>query len=346
LAILVVVLTSLMWLGCTSWPLDWRGSGAGGSATIIDTGLGGDIRATSCDADCPSVPEGWSGPSLFAERPYPEVPACPDVAPTPGIDAFAGLHAPPPMCPACDCAPSDTACVLPTEWHASAASCADSENALSTPFDAPDGWQGACTPKDAIPAGAQCGGAFCAQSVTVKAPVALAGACAPKTVGKAFVPSPAWDTRARECKPAEPGACPEAPPACSPPAGFSLCVHREGDIDCPPRYPMKHLFFEGVDDRRSCASCRCGPPEGNACVAFVAAWKDGACGVVAGAINVASTSQKGCFDVPPGFPLGGKTAQVAEAQPGSCAPSGGQPAGGAAPAGPVTVCCREQPAPG
>ena len=40
------------------------------------------------------------------------------------------------------------------------------------------------------------------------------------------------------------------------------------------------------------------------------AYSDAACGTVAGAIHVASGEGEGCFDVPAGFPLSAKTAEV------------------------------------
>jgi hypothetical protein len=343
-----VILGLLVIGGCGERPAPW-GRAASGGATIIDPGaggFGGDVQATSCDGDCQSPPDGWKGPSLFSFTSWPEVPPCPDVAPVPGLDAYTGLHFAPPICPECQCGPSDTTCVLPTDWHASAASCAGAANAESTPFAAPAGWQGACTIEDAIPAGALCGGAFCAQSVTVAAPEAVPNPCAPHAAGSLSAPPPTWSTRARECKPSKPGACPEAPPACDPPPGFSLCIYRDGDLACPDPHFTRHLFFQGADDERFCSQCQCGQPQGNGCVVFAAAYKDGACGAVAGAINVASGSQGGCFDVPAGFPLGAKTAQIVATQPGSCAQSGGKPGGRVSPADPVTVCCREPQVPG
>ena len=306
---------------------------------------GGAGGAPSCEADCVSLPR-WLGPSLFTFGPSGDLPACPaDVAPNPGVELFDGLSAPPLDCPVCQCEDSETACSVPTGWHASAAKCADAESAWQTPFPAPAGWSGACASDNAVPPGALCGGVACVQSVTVESPQVIAAKCAPEAIGGGAPPPVTWATRARECLPEVPAACPEAPPACRPPPGFSLCVYRGGDVPCEEPYLERHLFHRTHEDHRACSPCDCGPPAGNACITFVTAYTDQGCGAVAGAIHVASGESGGCFDLPAGFPLSAKTAEVIAAFPGSCDPSGGDPGGDAFPVLPVTVCCREEQVP-
>ena len=346
---LLLVLTMLLTLfGCERQTHDWQYHGPG-SLVPGNGGGGGDPfggagGAPSCDGDCVSVPR-WHGPSLFAFATSPDLPACPDLAPNPGIELFDGLSAAPLDCPTCQCVPSATACAVPTDWHASAAKCADAASAEQTPFPAPPGWAGACTPENAVPGGLMCGGVACVQSVTVKAAEIGAPPCAAKTIGAAGSPPVTWATRARECLPDDPAACPESPPACRPPAGFALCIHRGGDVDCETPYPEKHLLYRSHHDARACSPCDCGPPAGNACIVFVTAYTNQSCGAVAGAINVHSAEGEGCFDVPAGFPLSAKTAEVIAALPGSCEASGGEPTGTVTPAYPVTVCCREETVP-
>lgn len=323
-------------LGCdigTDWPEE-------GSA-----GAGGSGGALSCDADCVPLPR-WHGPSLFAIGPFSDLPACPgDLAPYPGIELYDGLSAPPPDCPTCLCDPSSTECLAPTAWHASAAKCEEAQSADLTDFSASPGWSGACTTQNAIQSGALCNGVPCVQSVTVQAPEPAAGSCPPRAIGGGPPPPVSWSTRARECLPHDPDTCPEEPPACRPPTGFSMCVYKEGNLPCEEPYPTKHLLFRAHDDKRACSPCTCGPPAESACIVFVTAYTDAACGTVAGAIHVASGQGEGCFDMPAGFPLAAKTAEVIAAQKGTCAASGGEPHGTAFPSGPVTVCCREEKVP-
>lgn len=323
--------------GCT-WGdtgAPWNAVEGGGGASFDPAG-----GAPSCDADCPAPPEGWSPPALFAFGPFTEVPACPDVAPYPGIEAYADLQAAPATCPVCQCGPSETTCDLPLHWTAAAADCAGASGAEPTAFNAPAGWDGECTP-GGIAAGAQCGGAPCVQSLTVEPPSVAGGDCAPQPVGPASAPPPAWGTRARECRPAEAGACPEIPGECAPPSGFSLCTHRSGDVDCPDRYPHKQLFQQDAEDARACSPCTCGAPEGNTCTVLASAFQDGACGVIAGALLVTAAAGDGCVDIPPGLALGGKTAEIVATRDGACAPSGGEPLGDVTPSSPITVCCRQ-----
>jgi hypothetical protein len=125
-----------------------------------------------------------------------------------------------------------------------------------------------------------------------------------------------------------------------------MCVYQRGDLPCNVEpFAAKHLFFRTHDDQRTCSPCACGPPADNACIVFVTAYTDAACGTVAGAINVVSSDGEGCFDVPAGFPLAAKTAEIVIAPAGHCAASRSEPGGTAVPAHPVTLCCREEKVP-
>jgi hypothetical protein len=336
----VVMLTSTIGLlGC---PLQndqgWQpGSGGSGGASLT----GGQGGEPSCDDDCPSAPAGWSPPGLYASGRYSEVPICPDIAPLQGIEVYADPQADAAICPVCQCAASETGCSVPTDWHVSAAPCAGANSAAATVFDAPPGWDGSCW-AGGLPAGAPCGGVPCVQSMTVGAPAVTAGTCAPEAVGRPYVAPTAWGRRARQCLPVEPGTCPEKAPECSPPSGFALCVHRDGEASCPEPYPQREVFYRSVDDTRGCVACSCGAPAGNGCAVLASAFQDEACGALAGALLVTSETGDGCVDIPPGLALGGKTAEVVSNSPGTCAPAGGEPTGRAAPTLPVTVCCQEE----
>src|SRR5207245_2524510 len=58
--------------------------------------------------------------------------------------------------------------------------------------------------------------------------------------------------------------------------GFLTCIFHDGDRDCPPSYPDKHLAYSGFDDQRGCAPCTCGAPKGS-CTAALDVFKAGAC---------------------------------------------------------------------
>lgn len=330
----LVTFAGLGLTGCQFEDLSAWVPGAGGAGGALPSG-----GAPSCDHDCVPPPEGWSSPVLFGAGAFTEVPACPDEAPLMGIELYSGLEAAPILCPVCQCAGSETGCSLPEAWMVSAADCAGAAGATSLSFDAPPGWDGGCWP-DEIAGGAQCGGVPCVQSITVSPPEVTASLCAPQAIGRPYPPPPSWARRGRECVPAQPGACPQDPETCRPPAGFALCVHRAGEHACPQAYPRREVFHREHEDARTCSTCECGPPEGNACTVLATAYQDAACGAVAGALLVTSETGGGCVDVPPGLELGAKSAEIVATASGACAPSGGQPSGTVTPSHPVTVCCR------
>jgi hypothetical protein len=122
-------------------------------------------------------------------------------------------------------------------------------------------------------------------------------------------------------------------------SGFAMCVFLEKDVSCPDNYPVKHLVYPDFDDQRSCSACECGAPVGSGCTASLNVFKDGACSMplLTEALSSSSTT---CVDlVPAGVPLGSKTLTALAYQPGSCAPSGGEPSGSVEPTGAATFCC-------
>ena len=89
----------------------------------------------------------------------------------------------------------------------------------------------------------------------------------------------------------------------------------------------------------ACEPCACGEAAGAGCAALVSVFKDGTCGGILGSITL-TTSEPGCLDLPSGSPLGSKTASFSMDQPGTCAPTGGEPAGSFEPMDPMTLCCE------
>lgn len=155
-----------------------------------------------------------------------------------------------------------------------------------------------------------------------------------------------WGRTVRECKPdlaaeaCEPGqVCVRAPPG-----DGKLCLHVKGDhSQCPPGYE-RSVFYQGAKDERGCEECECGGPEGMQCEALVSVYTDGACSSLVLATTL-GTGGSECVDVLSGAALGSTEAAALLWVPGSCAASGGAPVGDAAPVGPFTLCCPEEPGP-
>lgn len=112
----------------------------------------------------------------------------------------------------------------------------------------------------------------------------------------------------------------------------------DGEPSCPQNYPVRHVFYSGFSDTRACTPCTCSPPLGSECDAVLTNYTDAACTTeLRGGLIELDASL--CNDVASG-PLQSMSATMVANQPGSCEPSGGVPAGEAAPAGPSTFCCQ------
>lgn len=311
-------------------------SGAGG-----DGGAGG--GGSACAGECaPSRPPLWDGPVLLWYGTTGEAPDCPRSAPLTGSPLFDDLHALS-VCGVCACDAPKGSCALSTTLTAIASPC-DPDNAPGIPhtsFDAPAGWDGACTAVNAIPAGQKCNGLDCVQSLTI-APLQLTES--PCGVSKAPVPAAApafWGIEARSCRENPTGSCPDPSQSCvaAVEPGFARCIARDGAWECPDAYPLKHVFYDSFDEAPACAPCTCGAPVGSKCTAMVSAYTDSACTspVVSGGIDASNFA---CHDVlPTGQALGSKMASPPVYAPGACQASGGEPTGEAVPTEPTTFCC-------
>jgi hypothetical protein len=311
---------------------------------------GGPGEDDGCPAGCVTgVVTPFEGLSMYQFGTPDTLGPCPDWAKTPGFEGVADMQVDPYACPACECSPA--ACVLPSEgMFASDAKCGG-DGAVSTPFGPEGGgWEGTCNESNAIPAGLSCGEVACVQSLSV--PAMVVEDCKPFAVGDAPPPQPPiWGKAVRECLigtlPSEGCAIGEVCPPDVPP-GFQLCMFMKGDdpaFTCPAAYSHREVFYAGADDQRECEACTCGAPEEPQCTALVEAFSDAACGTPAGSVMV-SADEAACVDILSGSALGSVEAWMVIDKPGSCAASGGTPAGGIEPAGPVTFCCREDPYPG
>jgi hypothetical protein len=123
--------------------------------------------------------------------------------------------------------------------------------------------------------------------------------------------------------------------------GFSLCLYREGERDCPPGWPIQHVFYEDVDDSAVCTPCTCTDPMGGVCSGLISVYQDGGCSApLFENYFMTSNDPATCLGVSVGAALGSKSVTDVSYQPGSCAPSGGDPAGDPIPLQPSTFCCR------
>ncbi|WP_437303702.1 hypothetical protein [Sorangium sp. So ce388] len=306
----------------------------------------------------PRAPLGWSEPALLWIGAPDQAPDCPASAPSVGYEGHADFTGAPHACPTCLCDPPDASCEPPTAWRAHASFPCNVSGAAETSFAAPEGWEGACTSMDAVASGQTCDGDLCAQSLEIPAPRVLPGTCAPRVIEAPEGPeepgtSGGFATLARACTGTvvascgEPGKiCIPAPPAGdgAPPEGFLTCIHHEGERDCTETYPDRHVFYAGADDTRSCAPCGCADPGGASCSILASAFSDGACSEFVVGVVLRSEAPI-CSGIVPGTALGSKSASVVHLDPGSCAPTGGEPTGGVALRGAATFCCRPETAP-
>jgi hypothetical protein len=271
-----------------------------------------------------------------------DAPDCPASAPVADAPMFADLNAPT-VCGTCTCdAPTGT-CALPTTLTAGSATCPGNAPGIAhTSFNAPAPWDGSCTAVSPIAANLKCNGINCVQSLTI-APLTLTEtACAVNVQPIAAKVPYTWGTTARSCHGIAYGRCATSAEVCAPAVepGFTQCLFRDGDRECPATdYTVKHVFYAGLTDTRDCTPCACGAPLGSTCTSFVSAFSDGACSspVVAGTVDVTGPV---CLDVAPsGQALGSKLATEPAYVPGACQVSGGDPIGEALPSDPSTYCC-------
>jgi hypothetical protein len=264
-----------------------------------------------------------------------EAPACPDNAAGVGYEGNADPAGPLP-CGACSCTPQTATCGLTASIGANAAPCdAGADAAPATPFGGPAGWDGGCTPYDAVDGGVA--------SLTI-APLTLdESGCTPVRAPPGESPG-LWSTFARACAL---NACPSTGETCAPTAssGFRRCIFfLAGDQDCPgvslSPYTEKHVFFAGADDTRGCSSCACTSAPG-VCSSVLSVYADDACSDKP--IDIPLTSATALCSNVSNSTLGSKSIRPAIYAPGTCQPSGGAPIGMVVPLMPSTFCCLPSP---
>jgi hypothetical protein len=330
-------------LGCSTAPMT-TGTGAGGTATggSSGSGAGGTTTVDTCGECAPGSPADWSNPFLVWIGAEKDAPECPTGAPALAYEGHADPNAPL-DCGTCSCTSPTGTCSLPVMMTANAATCALNSGSMpKTPFDPSSAWTGACNTNDSIPSGALCSGVDCVQSLTI-APLTVkdTGGCSPSQ--PPMQSPPVWQTFARACQAVPRFGCEGGAGICLalPPRGFRVCIYQKGDNDCPvpvDAYTDKHVFYDSLQDTRACSRCTCGVASGSTCSSTVSIYTDGACSTPAYSATVDAMGPV-CHDLPPGTPLGSKSATTPTYTPGSCQPDGGQPMGAATPTGAATLCC-------
>jgi hypothetical protein len=273
-------------------------------------------------ACAPAVPAGWGGPYGVLTGAPGTLPDCDPTsyASTPAFDGKRGLDAGPAVCtcgctlPGCDPPAitfySDSVCSVPCGPAAPLNRC------VQIPMSS-------------------CNGA----NLTISAPAPSGGgACIPD--GSASVPTAAWSDEIRACVPRD-----AAPASCSTgqtclPNGTPFCIGLAGDVACPNGdYPIRRVYYEGLDDERGCLACTCSTIKPPSCF-----FPPPSLGV--GSFDQTCTIPTGQpFIVPVGctgrVPSALALAQLFDAsiEGGACAPGGGSQDGGATPTMPMTFCC-------
>jgi hypothetical protein len=280
---------------------DASSSGGGGSTGWPDAGGDGNCGSCFGGTPLPGPPAGFHY-GTFAVAP-PDGTSCPDgfmTAKTYGDNLVD------PGCGACSCgSPGGGACTVHgmgfaiancsgTAFFDKTGSCIDSGPAQGMKFQIEPS-PGSCTPS-AAPNPAS----YASSIIVCDAQVATQCPC--------------WS------KPADPfnsTAC--------------LIADTTGDLGCPPGFPVKRAFGEGIADQRVCSGCSCGS-SATTCTATSAAFcnscSSGCVGTAAPAACVDTTT-----------PIG--IAINADLSAASCTPSGqAQASGSLAPAKLHVVCCQ------
>jgi hypothetical protein len=244
----------------------------------------------------------------------------------------------PPDCPACTCEPPTGECELPAAITAyPEPACAGATN---YDFSPPDSWDGMCNGDITISA------AQAPKSVRIERLTLTESACKPPEPPPPLGEAASWKTFARACRGYGFSPCLDpgmlcVPTAEPPPQGFSQCIFQKGELECPPGYPNKHVFYDDISDSRRCSECSCGAPQGGVCRATVSVFQEGGCSTKRSEAEMDSLIPR-CVPLypTPVDALGSKQATPPVYEPGSCEPIGGEVVGSTALVGPSTFCCQ------
>ncbi|XXX80486.1 hypothetical protein WMF30_17130 [Sorangium sp. So ce134] len=289
----------------------------------------------TCAGQCVNpVPEGFDGPALLWVGRTVDEPQCPESAPS---TVYVGYETPdvPFECSPCRC--SEPTCALPHSlWTAASLGC---DGVEVSRLDARDIPSGPCVvPREAL--------ASDLKSLELGSPEMMSceASVEPQPVPRLFS---RWYRSAKACS----GTLPEdtciAPKRCVPAEekrDFAQCIMHlgEGEVTCPPDYPVDVVLYDDMRDERHCTRCECGPPTGGECSLMLFSFQDEACGEQLAA-GVASGEDPSCLAPEPGAQPKITKAVWHVNNPGRCEPSGGERRGEIVLTGPSTFCCQTRP---
>jgi len=322
----VVLLAALA--GCTTGRIDIY--------SCEDPCLTCEVPCPDCPGECVTLPPlGFDGPALLWVGKEEVAPACPDRAPTLVYEGHADLDLSFECAP---CACAEPACQFPEKLSTSTAPLCQALGQID--FPAPSTWTGNCVAPPPVPADQV--GSVSIEKVTAS-PCELLLDSVP-TEGSSWGSS--WGTFARACA-GEPlfQACGDPGSVClptsePPPPGFRQCILYLSDDDptCPPDYPEKMSFYDGLDDTRACTPCTCTEVTPSECSALMSVYEDPDCGSLVGSLSIGMVSDQ-CMDVMGGMGLESMKGEWLVNEPGTCEASGGEPVGEAIPTKQRTFCC-------
>lgn len=292
-------------------------------------------KCGTCSGQCVNpAPEGFDGPALLWVGRTVDEPQCPNSAPS---TVYVGYETPdiPFACDPCRC--SEPACALPDGLRTAASLRCD--GAELERHDARDILGGTCVvPSEAL--------ASDRKSLLLGSPEMTP--CEPS-----IEPPPVplivsrWYRSGKACS----GSIQEdtciAPKTCVPAEekrSFSQCILYlgEGEVTCPPDYPVNVVLYDDMRDERRCTPCECGPPEGGTCSLMLLSFQDEECSELLTA-GVASGKRPGCLSPVPGVQPKSMKAVWHVNNPGRCEPRGGEVNGKIILTGPSTFCCQSRP---
>jgi hypothetical protein len=168
------------------------------------------------------------------------------------------------------------------------------------------------------------------------------GNCVANDSGNSL-PTPGWTSDLRLCGGAQAGASCSDDGQCvpDPTSSFgSVCVHAEGDVECPTAYPDKQVYYQGFSDNRACGACTCGSLSGAACSTQADFFSATNCSGTPNLSNVVITSSEDPF-----CNLGGtynrvRVDSVSVTNAGQCQPADTSLTGSVNATGATTLCCR------
>ncbi|HVY48251.1 MAG TPA: hypothetical protein VHB21_20330 [Minicystis sp.] len=331
------------------------GGATSSSSSSSSTGGGGPVCANGGGKCVADVPNGWTGYFALYDGAPGADPGCPANYPSNMTAPYLGqgdFSANPATC-SCTCgAPTGEKCNYPSEVDVLDAPCATAMCGSQLPL--PANWNGSCTGME------YAGGNTCNDnsptcmgtspcSISITSPPATVdesgGSCAPDPV-HVTKPMVTFGTLGRGCGDPQPiqGTC-NAGQTCvpAPPAPYvaGVCIMQTGDVQCPPVFTQKHVFYEGFDDTRNCSgACACpDPPTGATCSATITVYSDltiGACNT-----QVISFQAGACVSLTGNPNVAGRKGTKTAPTGGSCTAdaSAVMPSGTATPNQPTTFCC-------